>query len=639
MGLIDRFFRNKAEPSFSVTEFMENMNYQQLVNSQNYLDNYVGYTFRAVQIKAQTCAAMELKLYREVTRENSIELDANSSYLLRDLQHFNSFQTLYDARELIYLHLGLTGMAFVYIVEGVRTNDFYILDDPSRMQIETDNAGLPKIYKYTDSSGAQVDILPRQLLVYRTANPQNWLRGYSPLDAVKYQHNGYEYGATHFMNLFANQGKMQGILTFMNISKEERKRVERTLREKYTGSRNAGKIMVAGTKPDWMPIAATSNDMQMVDGMHLLRRDILSIHGVPEALIVSDAKYSNMQEAQRVFAEYTIAPMLKKEEAVLNEQLIPRYYDNNPLEQKKLYFKFDSPVKQDKKADTERAGLGYEKGILTLNEARLILGQDPLPQGDKLANSSTPVEKSKKKLKSNMREKATKTLLRQEEILEEVTREYFRQQKDRVVARTRQKQIATDFDTEDEERIAREAFQSPFLSTATEFNEQVNDFLDVFDPLPVEAEEQLRERLDKFAVEIVGTTREDIFNIIETAIREDLGITDVLDRLDELFDNYTRAENSRTTTIVRTETANISNLVSFNRYEENENINGYEWLATGGQGSREQHNALDGKVITKDGFFRLDGVKCKRPHDPALPARQVINCRCQVLPVFDLGDE
>lgn len=636
MSFLDWFSRNKAEPSFSVTEFMENMDYQNLVNSQNYLDNYIGYTFRAVQIKAQTCAAMEPKLYREVTKKNTMELDENSSDLLRDLNHFNSHQTLYDARELIYLHLGLTGMAFIYIIEGVRTNDFYVLDDPSRMHIETDNAGLPKIYKYTDSSGVQVDIQPRQLIVYRTANPQNWLRGYSPLEAVKYQHNAYDFGTTHMMNLYGNQGKMQGILSFLNIGKEERKRIERTLREKYTGSRNAGKIMVSGTKPDWMPIAATSNEMEMVDGMNLLRRDILSIHGVPEALIVSDAKYANMAEAQRIFAEYTISPMLKKEQSVLNEQLIPRYYDNNPREQSKLYFKFDSPVKQDKKADTERAALGYEKGILTLNEARMILGQDPHERGDVL--KSKP---SKKKIKTllDKRKVATETLIQQEKIFEQTTQKYFEEQKRRLFSNTRNKQVSTDFDSIEEEKIVRETFESVFISIGLNFNEQSNIFLDVYEAFPVSAETALRARLEKFAVEIVGTTKKDIFDIIAKAVEEQLGLPDVLAEIEKLFEGYKKSENSRTTTIVRTETANISNMVAFERYEKNENIVGYEWLATGGKGSREQHNALDGEVIPKDGFFRLDGVKFKRPHDPALPARQTINCRCQVLPVFTLGEE
>jgi HK97 family phage portal protein len=611
---------------------MENMDYRQLVDSQNFLDNYVGYTYRAVQVKAQTCAAMPVKLYRQTTSTNVEELNSDNSDLLRDLDHFNDEQTLYDARELIHIHLGLTGMAFVYIVEGVRTKEFYILDDPSRMSLETDNAGLPKIYRYTDSSGRIVDIPKDKLLVFKTANPQNWLRGYSPLEATKYQHNAYEFGSIHTMNLFGNQGKMQGILSFMNISKEERKRVERTLREKYTGKKNAGKIMVSGFKPDWLPIASNSSEMQMFDGMNLLRRDILSMHGVPEALVVSDAKYSNMQEAQRIFAEYTIQPLLKKEESIYNEQLIPRYYQTSQLEQKKLFFKFDSPIKQDKQADTERAVKAYAGGILTLNEARDILGREPLETGNSLG---------KKKIKSldNIKIRAEKNLVQQEEAMAETVKQYFDQQGARVEASVRTKSLGLDFDTEAEKEITKDFFQATFLSTANFFNDEINTLLDVFERLPESAREQLQERLDKFAGEIVDTTKGDIFRVLEQAIENDLGISDTVGKLRELFDNYTRPADSRLTTIVRTETANISNMVSFDRYKDNENISGYEWLATGGQGSRTQHNALDGTTIPKNGFFELDGVEFKRPHDPALPASQVINCRCQLLPVFDLGND
>jgi HK97 family phage portal protein len=635
----------------NVTEFISNLEFQQLVNSQNFLDQYIGWTYRAVQIKAQTCAQEPLKLFRQTTKNKVDEIEDNQ--LLRDLHSFNEEQTLYDARELIHTHLGLTGMAFVYIVDGVTTKDFYILD-PTSFKINTDNFGLPVSYSFNDGDGQEQTIPKEQLLVYRTANPKNWLKGYSPVQASKYAHNGYEFGAVHLMNLFGNQGKMQGILTIAGMGTQERERIERTLREKYLTNKNAGKIATMGVKPEWTPISSTSTDMQMIEGLNLLRRDVLSMQGVPEALIVSDAKYSNMEQAQRIYNEYTIDPLLTKESEVLNEQLIKKYFKNNSTETNKLFFKFESTVKADKKSLADTASILFEKGIITRNEAREQVGQELTDDGDIYANDlftnvvpatqdeEEPEEKKRaKQLKKidreEIRQKFLDNTINEERKMKETIQSFLDEQEERVIEKARgNKAVASDFELDMEEEINKtiDKFSNRFTETAIEFYNQLSEIIETEEEISGQSQDELAERLSLFATEINETTQEDLFQILEDAIEAREELQETVQKIKDLYEGY--RQNGRAETIARTETSNIKNFVSYNEYERNDEIVGYEWLATGGSGSRKDHNRLDGDVIKKDEFFNVGGTKAKRPYDSSLPKDQVINCRCDVLPVFDI---
>jgi len=52
------------------------------------------------------------------------------------------------------------------------------------------------------------------------------------------------------------------------------------------------------------------------------------------------------------------------------------------------------------------------------------------------------------------------------------------------------------------------------------------------------------------------------------------------------------------------------------------------WLATLDQRTRDTHQAMDGQEKGDDGFFDVAGYAARFPGDPALPAKECINCRC-----------
>jgi len=84
-------------------------------------------------------------------------------------------------------------------------------------------------------------------------------------------------------------------------------------------------------------------------------------------------------------------------------------------------------------------------------------------------------------------------------------------------------------------------------------------------------------------------------------------------------------------TIIRTEgmrAINLGQYIAYQRAEEN-GVKGTDvWSSTKDGVTRQTHRMADGQKRNKEGYFIVGGFKALYPHDPNLPAREVINCRC-----------
>ena len=69
-------------------------------------------------------------------------------------------------------------------------------------------------------------------------------------------------------------------------------------------------------------------------------------------------------------------------------------------------------------------------------------------------------------------------------------------------------------------------------------------------------------------------------------------------------------------------------------YEKAEDL-GFElektWIATLDMRTRPSHGYMDGRTANEEGKFNLNGYLVDGPMDDALPAEEVINCRCRVV--------
>ena len=653
--------------------------YTHLAKSDNYLQQYFGWTYKAVDIKSKSLSSYQPKLVNTQGKEEK-EVDKTTSAFLNDLYRFNGFQTYSEARKLTFTHKFLTGVAFWLISKSKTPGnkyEFFILN-PQKMTVRVDSRGLPIGYRYTEPSGNQINLDEKDVIVFRDPDPENYLLGYSPLRATRYQHNILELALKYDMNMFGNMGRPDGFLIFEGISEDERKRVESSLRAKYSGVNNSKKVGILNKVATWLEISKTQQELDFVEGLKLMRDDLLAIQGVPKALVgLSDSTFNNSSEAQRIFQLYTLKPELDWEIGVYNEQLLPKYHAG--LSPKGLEFRADNPVEKDVIEETNKVVSLYNAGITTRNEARLEMDLEAQEDGDELKPVNTnsnpfgnmdlglPMKELKDSMKEikqivdtntkkieglpdiqdqiqSKREELRKYFeqknLEGESKLVEVAKRHFNLQGERMIKAVKKKSKAINLDVDwiKEDNITVNMFADVFDNLSRYFNGVANEVTGGDVPLSSEAIKKLKDSLNYFADKINETTKDELENLIKKHLEEGGNITDLTKKIGDLFGGYA-SENGRADTIARTETNGIKNMISRDNYARNQFVTSFEWLSARDSYVRDEHGlkrgGADGQIVPKGVKFLVGGERLAYPGDRSGSAWNTINCRCTVLPVVE----
>ncbi len=129
-------------------------------------------------------------------------------------------------------------------------------------------------------------------------------------------------------------------------------------------------------------------DMDFLNLKHMSATDIAMCFGVPSQLVgVPDAQtYANVAEARLALYEETIIPHLRKLSSDLNEWLVPMFD-----ERLKLEFDIDAipALSERRRKIYENVTSAVREGIMTRNEAREIIGLQPVDGADDLYISAT----------------------------------------------------------------------------------------------------------------------------------------------------------------------------------------------------------------------------------------------------------
>lgn len=389
---------SQRAPSYAVTKLPTNNEWQRIAESKNYFEQYELWTYKAVKTKADSMASYMPDLYSRGKNEN-VKVDPETNQLLKDLYNFNPYMSLFEARWLVSAHLALVGTAIWLMVPSDTPGqlvDFYPIN-PLKVDIATNDKGLPSHYVFTDVDGQRHDIDQSQIVIFKQIDPGNWLKGYGDLQASRLPHNTVELAMKYNQNVFGNKGTPDGFLSVTGIDADNRRRLERRMRSKFGGVRNAGKTAVVDLPVTYTPIVRTQRELDFVKGIDSMRDAILSIHGVPKPLVgLTDSTYNNMEEAQRAYQRYTLLPMLIAEKWVYNRQLLPKYSEFSLLTRRAvsadLFFENQDPVELDSKTQAETASMLYGSGIAYLNEARKINGLSPIKGGDVMKPSTPAVQ-------------------------------------------------------------------------------------------------------------------------------------------------------------------------------------------------------------------------------------------------------
>lgn len=573
------------KPGFSVTAFTSNNPFVNLIDPEvNYFDQYILYTYKAIDYISNKIASAPICLYDK--KDTKTRIEKNDQDIYRDLESFNPYMSLWEARKLVQMHLFLTGAAYWYIDREPEQNkiaEFYPLE-PTKIKLKTNDAGLPAYYSYYDANGHVVNLPLEDVIYFRRINPKNWFEGLSHTKTTAFWLNAYAQGAQYNMNKLGNNTNVDKFIYFEGIGDDERDKVEEKLRNKYGGVKNAGRTGVVSVKPEVIDVSTNQKDLDYVNGMKMLREDILVSFGIPEALFFPSATNANSKEATKLFQADTLEPLLQQEKAVLNEQLLKKY--NLKLGAKNtFYFDFEQIVDEDRGQLVTEAKDLFSSGIYTRDQALEYIGDEAIGGEDGAAyaigNTNTdtnPTMSEPTMTEPMMSDKSMKLLERVENMIKENNKIKWRQKNIKLaedqegimfeaainlfeeqlrnaiqyINKTDTPTIRGVFNLKENIQLTKETFKNAYSKVMGNSNDVGNveikhalfekgssNFVNYHvKSISMEAIEEIARKLSYFSEEISEVTRNKLREIIVEGINNGFDKTIFIDSIHNLFNGF-----------------------------------------------------------------------------------------------------
>ena len=269
---------------------------------------------------------------------------------------------------------------------------------PDRINIKGSGNPIPEKYEYVIGGRIQNTYEVDQengfseVKHVKLWNPLDDYYGLSPMSAAAVEVDQFNMASKHNVNLLQNGARPSGAVIFkpqddsgfaVNLSESQRQQLLTDLNNRFSGAGNAGRPMLLEGDFDWKEMGLSPKDMDFHALKNMATTDIALCFGVPSQLVgVPDSQtYSNVAEARLALYEETIIPHLRKLASDLNEWLVPMFDDRLTLE-----FDIDSiPALAERKKKTyENVTSAVREGIMTRNEAREVIGLEPIKGADEL---------------------------------------------------------------------------------------------------------------------------------------------------------------------------------------------------------------------------------------------------------------
>lgn len=285
-------------------------------------------------------------------------------------------------RELFFLHRLLAGNFYSEVVtNGLRVPIELWPLAPDRTEIVPSPTDWIKSYRYTGNAG-QVELEPERVLHSKRANPNSNYYGLSVVQAAARAvdlSNMYKDFALASLRNGATPKSI--VLLRAEIEPGQQKAVEDMVRDSFKGVANAGRTaVVSKAVEDVKRISLSPEEMDYLAAQQFTRDEIFAIFGVhrSKAGMSDDINRANAEAADYTFKADVVAPELGALEDLINSELLPRY-------DSRLRWKFNNPVPDDMDRMLAQASAMYTQGWGTENEARVKVGMDERPEGERYA--------------------------------------------------------------------------------------------------------------------------------------------------------------------------------------------------------------------------------------------------------------
>jgi HK97 family phage portal protein len=289
---------------------------------ETYVKNIIAY--RSISMVANSCSSVPWKLFRRLSNGENEEVTDHP--ILKITKRPNPDDGIAFLVIQIFAYLLIAGNVYIEKISPLTGDnkdiplELYVLR-PDRMVINVnEHSGRKTGYTYTIGGRSyrfEVDKISGRsnILHLKTFHPLDDWYGLATTRPAAREIDTSNEATTWNKKLLENEGRPGMVFTVVgNLSKQQYDRLEKRLKEEYSGASNAHKnLILEGEKGTGVaPFGFSPADLDFIEGNKELSRKIANAYGVPPQLIgIPEANtYSNYQEARLAFWEDTIIPWL-----------------------------------------------------------------------------------------------------------------------------------------------------------------------------------------------------------------------------------------------------------------------------------------------------------------------------------------
>lgn len=344
----------------------------------DFLDTYSNHEWVNVSTfdVSEASASIPWKLFSK--KDPSKEITDHE--LLDILNRPNFFTTTHDFRFEIFAYNQLSGNSYTFMVGNNTTTSVSRQNSPQslinlipdQMSIERSRTRLIKQYIYTvDQDVTKFE--PSEIIHTKRFNPKDMALGQSQIEPLKdtllEDRNAKRWQAGLYKNSLVAGGVFS---TEGPLSKGQKERLEKQLKDKYTGTGNTHKFLITESGTKYQQITMTPKDVEFLNQTKANREKVLAVFGEPPTIAgLENANFAESKIFEQIFWTKTVIPLVNRVIDTFNMQYIPLFDDS-------LFLQADtSGIQALHENFTDVVSMVHDLTpvVMTVNEGRRIISQ------------------------------------------------------------------------------------------------------------------------------------------------------------------------------------------------------------------------------------------------------------------------
>lgn len=334
--------------------------------------------FACAKVLAESVASLPLELFRRESDGDVFPADNHPVYGIVNAEP-SPLYTSYDFLSTSMLHLCLHGNSYAYVSRnGVNRPSELRLIDPCLVTAKVDENTGRLWYRIQNVK----EPIPAENMLHVKGLSSDGLLGKSPISVFR-ENIGLGIAATQTAgSLWKNGTLASGYLKHpAKLTPDQAERLRSTWNSRYSGTDNAGSVIVLENGMEYTPLTLKPADAQFIETMKLSIADIARIYRVPLHMIgeLDRATFNNIEHLSLEFVRNTLRPWLKNWEQELQRKLL------TADEKKRMFFRFniEGMLRGDTKARAEYYRTMFAIGAMSQNDIRGLENMNKIADGDK----------------------------------------------------------------------------------------------------------------------------------------------------------------------------------------------------------------------------------------------------------------